>query len=63
MNLVGPINTVSAIDIYIRDKNLLTIGPKVKNCDITNECGAEEFPVHIYSGYSTDRLGICVDGQ
>lgn len=46
------------------DQDQILVGNYLKNCGLRDDCKAEEFAVHVYTGKNDrDEPRICVDGR
>ncbi|RNA19337.1 O-linked-mannose beta-1-2-N-acetylglucosaminyltransferase 1-like [Brachionus plicatilis] len=62
-----PLGTLSAVKFMeknVIDQDQILVGNYLKNCGLRDDCKAEEFAVHVYTGKNDrDEPRICVDGR
>lgn len=58
---MGKLGAVVAVKAPVK---LAAPGEELPNCGVTENCGEQGFPVHVYSGKgNADLLKICVGGK
>lgn len=61
---MGIIHPVKLVEMQVNSIDRIVVKSVVKNCGLREECKADEFPIHVYSGVnSDDEPKICVDGR
>merc|ERR1712127_713074 len=61
---LGILHPVKQVEMQVNSVDKIVVKSIVENCGLREKCKADEFPVHVYSGASSnDEPKICVDGR
>lgn len=61
---MGVITPVKLVEMHVNSQEQIAVANVVKNCGLREECKANEFAVHVYTGKDDkDEPKICVDGR
>ena len=61
---MGVITPVKLVEMHVNSQEQIAVANVVKTCGLREECKANEFAVHVYTGKDDkDEPKICVDGR